>query len=63
MPIPGLIDTLVALAVLHLRVEDLPLSMLDGLALKLLIVGAFGFGGALPVTRTESSRDPRLPPE
>ena len=57
VPMSGLIDRLSALAVLQLRVEDLPLSMVDGLALKLLIVGA-GFGGAWPVTLTLSSSLP-----
>jgi len=59
LPIPGLIDTLVAFEVLHFRVEDLPLSMVVGLKLKLPIVGAgFGFGGAFPVTLTLSSSVP-----
>jgi len=59
VPIPGVIDRVSASVVLHLRVEDLPLSMVVGLAVKLLIVGAgFGFGGALPVTLTLSSSLP-----
>ena len=39
VPIPGLMNTLVAFEVLHLRVEDLPLSMAVGLA-EIVAVGA-----------------------
>ena len=63
VPMPWLMDRLSALLTLQLRVELPPWSMVVGLAVKLLMVGAFGFGGAFPVTETESNRDPRLPLE
>jgi hypothetical protein len=48
-------DRVVAPLVLHFRVELPPGSMVAGVAVKLLIVG---FGAAVPVTVTLSSRLP-----
>ena len=49
-------DRLVALEVIHVRVELPPLFMVDGLALKLLIVGAAG--GGVTVTVAVAVADP-----
>ena len=53
MPIPGLMNTLVALVVLHFRVEDLPLSMLDGLAENVAVGGEIGLTVTLTVDLTD----------